>query len=331
MNTNTILYSARHLSGRRTGAMLRGVFLISVGLAGCTNDEADAVAAADGTYPLDADYATDAAYAGVYGDAWGAGLYSAGAGAGASLADAGATAGAKDPISAIHALAQGSTDVCPGQVTATPTTVNTTCGSGGKSGEVPAGVTLNFQGCQLQGGGTLDGNVTLSRTETPSNTACDESTTLAVTYQVNVSNLSYLASGGNRTVINSLTSTGTYNRSLDKPPSSITSQLNATIVRSNSAGNEISNRTLSGNTTFTLSGSAPNINVVANSNLSVSAANNGGQGTLTMNSLTKTPSCCHATAGTVTVSGTESSTYQFGPSCGDATKDGASISLGACP
>src|SRR5262249_11022648 len=154
------------------------------------------------------------------------------------------------------------------------------------------GVTLMFNQCKLQNGGTLEGMVVLSSTQDASNTACDSTTTITVHFNGMYTNLSYTAQNKQRTVINSLMTSGMFERPIGGTPTMITSMLNANIERFQANGNVISNRTFDGNATYDLSGSPPTVTVT--SSMSVVGANDGGMATVSMDSLKFEPSCCHA-------------------------------------
>jgi hypothetical protein len=280
-----------------------------------------------GTYPIDADYVASAGYTAAYADGWGdVGLYqnsNAGAGSDAGVATI------TGPLSAIRALAHGSMDVCPGQVDVTPMTSMVPCTADNKPGDATTGVTLKFNQCKLQNGGTLDGMVTLSSQQNASNTACDSTTTITVHYAGTFSNLSYVAQNGQKTVIQSLMSTGMFDRPIGGTAQMITAMLKASIEHFDASGNLLSQRTFDGNITYAVSGSPSTVTVT--SNMTVAAANDAGMATVSMDSLKFEPSCCHAVGGTVTVSSTQTNTFQYGPACGNATENGKTIALGACP
>jgi hypothetical protein len=321
MQENTFVFYAGY--ARRHA--LHAFCALSGVLGSCTTYDAAETEAAGYGYPLDTDYATYASgYDSAYTDAWGCF-----APLPAPVPQDAGRADESDPVSAIRAAALGTRDVCPGQVTVEPQRATTPCGGGDQPGESQIGVKLTFTDCQLQGGGHINGSLNVTSTHTANDETCSASTTLHVTYSAQFSNLAYTAPSGQKLVIVSLTDTGSYDHGVSQPPTSVTATLQAHIQRYASNGSVSSDRSLSGQSTFTVSASPLTISADATFNMT-SAAGNGGSANLTLSGVKHESSCCHPTAGSVTVTGKESGTYAFGPNCGEATKNNESITLDAC-
>jgi hypothetical protein len=294
-------------------------------LGSCTTYTGDEVAAAAYGYPLDVDYATYAsAYDAAYTDAWGYPVPLP-----VSIAhDAGSQA-ASDPVSAIRALAMGTEDVCPGHVTVTPQHARTPCGAGDQPGDAQIGVKLTFTGCQLQGRGTLDGNLYVTSAHSASDESCSANTIIHVMYAAEFTNLAYTARSGQKLLIVAMNDTGSYDHALGAPPSTVTSTLQARIQRYAASGLLSSDRSLSGQANYAVSASPLTLTMDATFNMT-NAAGSGGSADVQVNALEHQASCCYPTSGNVQVTGEESGTYTFGPSCGQMTKDTQNLTLDAC-
>src|SRR5450631_4461484 len=104
-------------------------------------------------------YPADLAYTGYYGaDSWNYAVYysSPGLPAGSAAATVIDNSGRPSLGSTLRALIRGES-VCPGQVTVTPKTAPPAC-TGSAQASVKNGITAVFAGCQLTGGGKLDGS-----------------------------------------------------------------------------------------------------------------------------------------------------------------------------
>ena len=105
--------------------------------------------------------------------------------------------------------------VCPGQVTVTPKTGTTVCGVSA------SGVNIVFNGCQLSGGGTVDGTVDVQLTRAASDTTCSSATTITLGYTSTITNLTYTGTGGAKIVIPNEMSTSTLTYSFGQAPTTV--------------------------------------------------------------------------------------------------------------
>lgn len=297
-------------------------------LGGCdTTDSAEITAAAYG-YPLDTDYATYAsAYDAVYTDAWG---YPVPLPAPYANDDAG-MGEESDPVKAIRAAALGSDEVCPGHVKVEPQRAHTPCGAGVESnGQAAVGVKLTFTGCQLGGGGTLDGTVEVTSIHSASDESCSSNTTIHVSFSGEITNLAFTSRTGKKLVIVSLTDTGEYDHAPGAPPTSVNSSLKARIQRYAADGALNSDNSLTGQALHTVKTAPLTITTDATFNMTNAAAEDGGSATVKVNSLVHSASCCYPTAGNVMITGRQSGTYAFGPGCGHMTKNSQKVVLDTC-
>ena len=115
--------------------------------------------------------------------------------------------------------------VCAGQVTVTPKTGTTICGVSA------SGVNIVFNGCQLSGGGTLDGTVDVQLTRAASDTTCGSATTITLGYTSTITNLTYTGTGGAKIVIPNEMSTSTLTYSFGQAPTTASIQTNGEIQR----------------------------------------------------------------------------------------------------
>lgn len=308
------------------GHALHAFCALSGVLGSCTTYSGDEVEAAAYGYPLDVDYATNAsAYDAAYTDAWG--YYPVPLPAPIAY-DAGSSE-ADDPVSAIRALALGTSDVCPGQVSVEPQQARTPCGAGDQPGDAQIGVKLTFNGCQLQGGGQIDGMLYVTSSHSASDETCSDSTIIHVTFAAEFIELTYTTRSGQKLVIVELNDTGSYDHAPGKPPSVVTSSLQAHIQRYAASGALSSDRSLSGQARYMVSAQPLTLTMDATFDMT-SAAGSGGSSELQLNSVEHAASCCYPTAGSATVTGEDSGSYTFGPECGQATKNDQMIVLDAC-
>src|SRR5580692_11611701 len=189
------------------GSITAGL-LLAVVSAGCGSSTTSSDVAFEDDYAGDYYYPADVAYSGVYAGGWGYyGIYAAtptdpghvtldgghvsidaghiSVDAGHITIDAGrAVDGGRVSGSttvrgavgqAIREAALGAT-VCAGQATVTPKSGTTICGVSA------SGVNIVFSGCQLSGGGTVDGTVDVQITRAASDTSCGSATTITLAY-----------------------------------------------------------------------------------------------------------------------------------------------------
>lgn len=328
----------------RNNSLYTAALLVAVGSAACGAAASEDVAYED-DYAGDYYYPADVAYAGVYaGVGYYGGIYAVGpAGVGASQplasaivdaavsGDAGRAGTGASTVrgavgQAIRNAAAGGTD-CPGQVTVTPQSGTAVCGISA------AGVNIVFNGCQLPGGGTIDGTVNVQLTRTASDTNCNASTTIMLGYTSTLSNLSYTGTGGGKIVIPNDMTTGTLNFPTGQSPTTISIMTNGEVQRFASGGTMTTDRSFTGTYDFS-SISLANQAYTLGGMLNVTDKS-GGTATLTGNNLTHNSSCCRPTGGTLAVSRTGGShsgshTWTFTSTCGSAMLDSKTVTLPAC-
>jgi hypothetical protein len=345
------------IKGILNGSIAAGL-LLAAGSAGCGSSTSSDVAYED-DYAGDYYYPADVAYSGVYGGGFGYyGIYAATpASTPSALLDGGRVSidGGHISIDAGHIATDagrgvdggrgtGSTTVreavgqairqaalgnvvCSGQATVTPRMGNAVCGVSA------AGVNIVFNGCQLSGGGTVDGTVDVQITRSASDTTCNSSTSITLGYTSTITNLTYTGTGGGKIVIPNDMSSSTLTYSFGQAPTTASIQTNGEIQRFASGGSMSSDRTFNGtymfssislaDQTYTLGGM---LNVMDKG---------GGTATFTGTDITRDTGCCRPTGGTLAVSrngGSHSGshTWTFSSTCGSAMLDGKSVTLPAC-
>jgi hypothetical protein len=356
----------------RNGGLYAAALLVAVGSAACGAAASEDVAYED-DYAGDYYYPADVAYSGVYGGFGGYGYYAvvpAGTGPSgplvAAVTDAavaldaaavtgaaghtGTTSGAAGQTGttsgaagnpgtgagattvrgavgqAIRNAALGGT-ACAGQVTVTPQSGTAVCG------QSTAGVNIVFSGCQLSGGGTLDGTVNVQTTRSASDANCNASTSITIGYTSTITNLTYTGAGGAKIVIPNQMSTATLNFSFGQTPTTASIATNGEIQRFAGGGSMTSDRTYTGTQMFSAIS-------LANQSYTVGGMMNitdkaGGTATLTGTGLARENSCCKPTGGTLSVSrsgGSHSGSHSwtFTSTCGSAMLDGKTVTLPAC-
>jgi hypothetical protein len=280
-------------------------------------------------------FATSLPIGQVYGGGGGGGSAGGGVDAGVTPvtpSDGGIVSGSLASAGVVlRELARGA-NLCPGQVTIAPKTT-TACSFTGGPGTVRTGATVTFNGCTLSDGGRLDGVVDVTATPVPSDPSCGAGTTINVTYTSTLTNFTYTGPNGGRVVIPSLTNMGSYSRGVTMGPTSIAIATNGTLQRYDTAGVLIADHSLSGSRNYTIANNGAGVSFSVDGALTVQDRTGGGNAaTVTGTGVTRTNTCCRPTGGTIVVSGTarSTSTWVFGPSCGQATLDGSSVTLSAC-
>ena len=265
-----------------------GLLLLVVGSAGCDEDAAEDVGY-ETAYAGDYAYPADVGYAGGFA---GGGYYAAGV-------TPNVTVGRGAVGQAIRDAAMG-VDVCAGQVTVTPHDGVMICG------ESRSGVDIVFTGCQLGGGGTLDGTVGVQLTRSASDANCNDGTTIMLGYTATISGLTYTGVAGGKIVIPSQMSTSTITYPFGQPPSSVTIMTNGEVQRMANDGSMTSDRTYLGS--YTLSSiSTSNKAYTLDGTLNVTDQS-GGTATMTGTGLTRDAACCRPTGGSLAVSRTAAAT-----------------------
>jgi hypothetical protein len=307
------------------------------------------------SYAADYYYPTDVAYSGVYAAGWSAagyGLYAVtptqshdGGGsvvdAATSSVDAASThmvdaaTGVPPSGTGVHGavgeiirnLALGG-NVCAGQVTVTRPLGASVCGQSG------SGLNITFNGCQLPGGGTVDGTVNVQLNRTASNSACDGTTMVGLGYMSTLTNLTYTGTSGAKIMIPSQTDTATINFAFGSAPTTITLTSTGEIERMDTNGTLTSDRSYTGTRTIS-SISLASQSYAAGGTINVTDKTDGGTGTLTGSGLQRDANCCKPVGGTLSVSRTGGKhdgthNWTFDATCGSAKLDGNMVTLPAC-
>jgi hypothetical protein len=303
---------------------------------GCLDDDTPEVAAGvvppvDYYYAYDSYYVADITSANVYwADSWAVAPFTFSLDAQAQGQTVAGMAG-REPGAVLRALARGES-VCPGQVSVVTTTTTELCPNAAQT-TMRTGASVIFTGCILEGGGRLDGMVTVQSTPTLSNGACDASTMVNVSYTATVTNLSYLAPGGTRIAIASQIDTGSYARPLGGAPTSLNVATTGRAQLYDAGGALVADHIVKGTRSFTFSRKAETSSYAVDGALTVQDASRGATFTATAMGLTRTAGCCRPTGGTLTVvdaAGAGTNTWTFGPACGALAVNGTAVDLPAC-
>ncbi len=314
-------------------AMLWGV--LAAGGLGCDGGTTTVSYAYEDPYLYSYYYPADLAYTGYYAtDSWDYAAYYASPGLGGAVGPATVIDNSTPPSlgSTLRALIRGES-VCPGQVTVTPKTAPPAC-SGSSLTSVKNGVTVVFNGCQLSGGGKLDGTFDVQATKTASAAVCAADTMVSLQYTTAVTNLVYTSPGGARISIPSQTDTGT---------ASYVFGQNATATSFNSTG-EVQFFTAAGamNADFAFSGMRTLTFSASNQTYTIDGTVNvqdritaGATATLAGAGIQRSNGCCRPTAGTLTVTRTGGAfpgqhVWAFQSTCGSVKRDGSTVTLPAC-
>ncbi len=212
-------------------------------------------------------------------------------------------------------------------MTVTPRTGNAVCGVSA------AGVNIVFSGCQLSGGGTVDGTVDVQITRSASDTTCGSSTSITLGYTSTITGLTYTGTGGAKIVIPNDMSTSTLTYALGQSPATASIQTTGEIQRFASGGSMTSDRSYNGTYMFS-SISLADQSYTVGGMLNVTDKS-GGTATLTGTDIMRDNGCCRPTGGTLAVSrmgGSHSGshTWTFTSTCGSAMLDGKTVTLPSC-
>jgi hypothetical protein len=337
------LHSPRRTRTRRLASVLRtaclapAIMLVGAAMgAGCGDNGTTTVAYSyEDPYLYTYYYPADLAYTSYYAtDSWNYAVYYSTPGAGPGSGAATVINNTVRPSlgSTLRAAIRGEA-VCPGQVTVTPKSAPPACtGSGAAS--VRTGITVVFNGCQLSGGGKLDGTFDVSATKTASASVCASDTIISLNYNSTLTNLVYTSPEGARITIPNDTITGSATYPFGQNATSTSFNSNGEAQFFNTSGTMIADlgyggmRTLTfstANQTYTIDGV---VNVQDKMTAGVSA-------TLTGAGVQRSNSCCRPTAGTLTITriggqapGTH--VWAFQSTCGSVKLDGSTVTLPAC-
>jgi hypothetical protein len=231
------------------------------------------------------------------------------------------------PALALRDLALGQ-GICPGQVTVTSERTSAPCDTG--QGEtIPLSNSIQLNGCELSGGGKLDGSVQIAAAQTLSDMNCDAGTSIEVSYTSTTMDLVYTAPSGARIELPLVTRTGSFTRPLDSPPSLLTINSQGRIERYDAKGNARSKTTFSGMQTLTMLGANGGFRVDGTLTLQDELENRSSN--VTSVGLTRTEGCCYPTSGSMDVARSEGAErWSFGPGCGDVSVNGHEVTPAEC-
>jgi hypothetical protein len=232
------------------------------------------------------------------------------------------------PALALRDLALGE-GICPGQVTVTTERTTSPCDTG--AGETtPVSSSIQLQGCELSGGGKLDGSLQIAASQTLSDTNCDAGTSIDVSYTSTTTDLVYTAPSGATIELPEVTRTGSYTRLLDAPPSLLTINSQGRIERHDEKGAARSKITFSGMQTLTMLGANGGFRV--DGTLTLQDDLGSGSANVTSVGLTRTEGCCYPTSGSLEVARSDGrdERWSFGPACGDVSVNGHKVTPADC-
>ena len=232
------------------------------------------------------------------------------------------------PATALRDLALGE-GICPGQVTVTAERAEAPCDTGG-GGSVPVSTSIQFNGCNLSGGGKLDGSLKIDASQKLSDTNCNAGTSIDVSYTSTTTNLVYTAPSGSRIELPKVTRTGSYTRMLGSAPSTLTVSSEGRIERYDEKGTALAKTSFTGAQMLTLLPANAGFRVDGTLMLDDSVTERSSTGNST--SLTRTEGCCYPTGGSIEVArsdGTDEN-WSFGPNCGDISVNGHRVTPKEC-
>ncbi len=296
--------------------------------AGCESNPEVAGAAYTGTYyPYAYYYPTDYYYSGAY---YADPYYGYPTFYSARIEQA-ETASGHTPGSVLRALAMGE-DVCPGQAEVQDIVGPVACG-GDDDGMQRTGAHVILTGCTLDDGSMLDGTLDVTSTHSFSDTTCNESTVVGVTFDSRFTNFVYTAPDGSRTVLTNLESAGSYTRLLAERPTAISIASTGGFERYDASGALLVRVSLTGSQGLIVQGTEDNASYKVNGTLSTQDMDSGTTQTLTGAGLKLDQSCCHPTAGTLRVARTATETDEivYGPACAQASVNDEPVWLPPCP
>jgi len=275
-------------------------------------------------YPADLSYSTY-----YYTDAWAySGLYYSRV---ESTSQAATTPSRWTVGTALRALARRDS-VCPGQVTITRKMATPVCSTSQEP--VPSGATVVFKGCQLAGGGVVDGTVDVTAMASTSDETCGTSTTITLNHTSTITNLSYKGSGGSRLVIPNGTDTGTNSFTVGQMPATVSITSSGRFQFYDNNNKLLTDQNYNGTRSYKFADTQQGYTVDGTLNLQDNSAT-GSTSTLNATGVTRTSDCCYPTAGTLSLNQTGGAmpgqhSFTFGPTCGATTQDSGSHTLPAC-
>lgn len=250
---------------------------------------------------------------------------------GGVVADGGARGGgpAAGVTGAIESLARGAS-VCPGQVTVTPKTSPPACADS-TTPEERAGVTIAFNGCMV-GQERIDGMLDVSAVRSTADSTCSATTMMMSQTTLTVTGLSVRQGGGAGIVIPSLTATIAANYPYKQNAQTLAAASSGEVQVYDSSGNMTADLKTQGTDMFSLPDAQ---SYTVDGMESVADPSTGAAAMITKGALVRSGGCCWPTGGTILVNrmggpSPGNVAWKFGPNCGDATRDGAKVTLPAC-
>ena len=250
---------------------------------------------------------------------------------GGSAADGGSTVPrAIDGIAgAIESLARGMS-VCPGRVTVTPKTSPPACADSTKSQE-RSGVTIGFNGCTV-GASQIDGTVDVTTMRQASISTCSSATAIMSQTTLTITNLSVRQVDGAGIVMPSQTAAIMATYLYGQNPQTVTATSSGQLQVFDGSGKMLADLATQENDSFSL----PDAKSYSIDGTAVLGERSGNStATITKAGVARSGGCCWPTSGTIVVDRTGGASpgkvsWQFGPSCGDVTRNGTAVTLPAC-
>jgi hypothetical protein len=232
---------------------------------------------------------------------------------------------------AIRALARGDNSICPGQVTVTPKMAVSPCSNNDQM--VRSGVTIIFTGCQLSGGGVVDGMIDTTAMQNASDPNCGDGTMITLTHTTTITNLSYRGMNGQRLVIPNQTDTGTNTFTFGQTPDMVSINSTGRFQFYDNSNKLVHDQNFNGTRSFKFAGSQQSYTIDGLINMKDNTSTTTS--TITASGLTRTNDCCYPTGGNLNIarmtgSSTDQHSFAFGPSCGQVNQDGTATTLAAC-
>jgi hypothetical protein len=238
------------------------------------------------------------------------------------------TSSPSSPGAVLRALAAGEV-VCPDQVTVETTPAPAPCQLDAVY-PLALGKTIELQGCQLPGGGSISGSIQIAATLNLSDPACGDGTVVDVSYTSTTTNLAFTSAAGARIVVPSLTRSASYTRVLGELPATLELQAEGRIEHFDASGAMLSANTLTGNQTLGFLGA--DTGYTLDGTMMLADVVNGQTVTLTGTGVTRSTACCYPTSGTIALdrSDGDDQSFAFGPGCVEPSVNGAPAGLGEC-
>ena len=249
------------------------------------------------------------------------------------------------PGQVIRSLALGAS-LCPEDVAITPMTTATPCGPDGEPETIRGGVLLVFGRCELPSGIRLGGTVEITSTHTTDDAECDEDTIVHVEYSSTFSNVSWVTPAGVRVVVPTLQTTGRFDHRPGAPPDTVSVSSEGRLQRYLAAGDlDLDVEVTSEREIEVLPEIAGH---VTSGTATVEDRLEGVTLRWASEEVRRVPDCCRPVDGRLVVTGMRAEvpgiedagddevtevteTWEFGPTCGTALRNGEPDLLPGCP